>query len=173
MAHLLTAVAVCALATVLLCRYKDQLFGRPAIAVSIRLDKAAPGAHLIWDVTNAGAEPVTLATLVVHGRSGPCDTIQSVLPVTLASQDRIVIPTDVDWNLLAAKSVAVADADGREHHARRRQLAAIQDQLRQLIDRRVHTSSARDFLFGAADLAFGVAILGLGVFMLMWAIATG
>ena len=43
----------------------------------------------------------------------------------------------------------------------------------QLIDRRVYTASARDFLTGAADLAFGVVILGLGFFMLMWVIATG
>jgi hypothetical protein len=50
---------------------------------------------------------------------------------------------------------------------------AIQDQLRQLIDRRVFNTSARDFLTGAADLAFGVVILGLGFFMLMWVIATG
>jgi hypothetical protein len=173
MAQVLTAVAVCALAGFLLWRYKDQLFERPGIKVMIRLDKAAPGAQLIWDVTNTATEPITLTKLVVHSRRGPCDTIPSVLPATLASKDRLIVPTDVDWSLLAAKWIAVADAQGHEHHALGGQLAAIQDQLRQLIDRRVSTSSARDFLSGAADLALGVAILGLGFFMLMWAIATG
>src|SRR4030095_15695212 len=52
-------------------------------------------------------------------------------------------------------------------------LATIQEHLRELIDRRVYTPSAREFLFGATDLAFGVLILGLGFFMLMWVIATG
>jgi hypothetical protein len=173
MSQVLTAVAVCALAALLLWRYKERLFERPGIRVAIRLDKAAPGAQLIWDVTNTGAEPVTLTKLVVHTRRTPCDTISSVLPATLAPKDRIIVSTDVDWNLLAARRIAVADTRGHEHQALGGQLAAIQDQLRRLIDRRVYSSSARDFLAGATDLALGVAILGLGFFMLMWAIATG
>jgi hypothetical protein len=172
MAQVLTAVAVFALAGFLFWRYADRLFERPGITVAIRLDKSAPGAHLIWDIVNAGTEPVTLTKLIVHGRNGAADTVPLGLPKVLASQDRIIIPTDVDWSLLAAKSIGVADASGHEHHAIRRQLVAIQDQLRQLIDRRVYTSSARDFITGAADLAFGVVILGLGFFMLMWVIAT-
>jgi hypothetical protein len=173
MAQLLTAVAVCALAGFLFRRHADRFFERPGVKVAIRLDKAAPGAHLIWDVTNTGVEPVTLTKFIVHGRKGAGDIVPSLLPATLASQDRIIVPTDVDWSLLAARSIAVVDAGGQEHYAVRRQLAGIQEQLRELIDRRVHASSARDFLAGAADLAFGVAILGLGFFMLMWVIATG
>jgi hypothetical protein len=173
MAQVLTAVAVCALAGFLLWRYADQLFEHPGVKVTIRIDKSAPGAHLIWDIVNTGTGPVTLTKLIVHGRNGAGDTVPLGLPKVLAPQDRIILPTDVDWSLLAAKSIAVADSAGQEHHAARGQLVAIQDQLRQLIDRRVYNTSARDFLSGAADLAFGVVILGLGFFMLMWVIATG
>lgn len=168
-----TAAAVCARAKSFFRRYADRFFERPGVIVAIRLDKATPGAHLIWNVTNTGASPVTLAKFIVHSRNGPADIVTSLLPATLASQDRIIIPTDVDWTLLAATSIAVADAHGEEHYAARRQLVGIQEQLREQIDRRVHSSSARDFLAGATDLAFGVAILGLGFFMLMWVIATG
>jgi hypothetical protein len=173
MAQVLTVVAVCALAGFLLWRYADQLFEQPGIKVTIRLDKSAPGAHLIWDVINTGAEPVTLTKLVVHGRRDTGDIVPGGFPKVLAAEERLIVPTDVDWTLLAARSISVAEANGHEHHAARPQLVAIQDQLRQLIDRRVYTSSARDFLTGAADLAFGVVILGLGFFMLMWVIATG
>jgi hypothetical protein len=173
MAQVLTIVAVCALAGVLLWRYADRIFGQPGITVTLRLDRSGPGAHLIWDIVNTSDAPVTLTKLIVHGRNGAGDTVPLGLPKVLGPQDRILLPTDVDWTLLAARSIAVADARGREHHAAYGQLAAIQDQLRQLIDRRVHHTSARDFLSGAADLAFGVVILGLGFFMLMWVIATG
>ena len=173
MAQVLTGLAVCALAGFLLWRYADRLFEKPGIKVSIRLDKSAPGAHLIWDVVNTGSEPVTLTKLIVHGRSGSGVIVPLGFPKVLASEDRMIFPTDVDWTLLAARSISVADSRGHEHHAARGPLAAIQDQLRQLIDRRVYATSARDFLSGAADLAFGVVILGLGFFMLMWVIATG
>jgi hypothetical protein len=83
------------------------------------------------------------------------------------------VPTDVDWTLLSATSMAVCDADGREHLVSRQQLKLIQEQLGMLIERRVYTPSARDWLYGATDMAFGVVILGLGFFMLMWVIATG
>lgn len=79
----------------------------------------------------------------------------------------------MDWSLLAARSIAVADTDGREHPAEKRELAAIQERVQQRIERRSDITSASDFLTGAADLAFGVVILGLGFFMLMWVIATG
>jgi hypothetical protein len=173
MAQVLTAVAVIALAGYLLWRYADRLFDRPGIKVAIRLDKSAPGAHLIWDIANTGLEPVTLTKLIVHGRKGAGDTVPLGLPRVLATSDHLVLPTDVDWTLLSASSIAVADASGQEHRADRRQLVAIQQHLRQLIDRRADSPSARDFLSGAADLAVGVVILGLGFFMLMWVIATG
>jgi len=173
MAPLPTAAAVCARARSFFRRYADRLFERPGIVVAIRLDKAAPGAHLIWNIINTGAEPVTLTKFIVHGRNGPADIMTSALPATLASRDRIIVPTDVDWTLLAARSIAVADTHGEEHYAARQQLVGIQEELRERIDRRMHSSSARDFLAGATDLAFGVAILGLGFFMLMWVIATG
>ena len=173
MVPLPTVAAVRARARSLFRKHTDRIFERPGIKVAVRLDRAAPGAQLIWNVINTGTEPVALAKFIVRGRTSSVDIVSSLLPATLAPQDRIIVPTDVDWTLLAARSIAVADAHGREHCAARRQLAGIQEQLRELIDRRVHASSAQDFLAGAADLAFGVAILGLGVFMLMWTIATG
>jgi len=173
MAQVLTAVAIFALGGYLLWRYADRLFEPRGVRLTLRLDRLEPGAHLIWDIVNATAHPITLTKLIVYGRDGVGNTVPLGPPKALAPQDRITLPTDGDWSLLAAKSIAVADSTGQEHHAPRRQLAAIQEQLRQLIDRRVHNTSARDFLSGAADLAFGVVILGLGFFMLMWVIATG
>jgi hypothetical protein len=90
----------------------------------------------------------------------------------LAPQDGITLPTDVDWSVLAARSISAADASGQEHHASRRQLAAIQDDLRRLIDRRDRTRR-RAISSSALPIShFDVLILGLGFFMLMWVIAT-
>jgi hypothetical protein len=143
--------------------------------VSIRLDRSAVGAHLIWTVHNATAHTLALTHVVAHKNhlhraadQAPLDSVRHV-----AARDELVIATDVDWTLLAARAIALADESGREYAAPRRQLAAIQDTLHTLIDRRAPAVSAREFLFGAGDLAFGVAILGLGFFMLMWVIATG
>src|SRR5262249_55713840 len=173
MAQIFTIVTLVSLAAFAIWRYRTSGRPRDAVNVAIRLDREAPGAHLIWEITNVGATPVVLTKLIVHGGRGKNDTVPLGLPRLLNAQDSAVLPTDVDWSLLAAKSVAVADSTGREHEASRRELANIQEHLRQLIDRRVYTPSAREFLFGATDLAFGVVILGLGFFMLMWVIATG
>lgn len=143
------------------------------VRVSIHIDHGVPGSHLIWDIENTGDAPVTLTKLIVHGKRGAADTVPLGLPHVLRPNDRLVLPTDVDWSLLSAASVAAADAEGNEYAAPHRELAAIHEQLRQSIERPPTSISARDFLFGAADMALGVAILGLGVFMLMWAIATG
>ena len=173
MAQILTLIAICALGGYLLWRYADRIFEPDGVQVRIRLDRPEPGAHLIWEIINTGPRPVTLTKLIVHGRGRTADTVPLGLPRVLAPQDRLTLPTDVDWSLLAARSISAADSTGHEHHASKRQLVAIQDQLRRLIDRRANTTSARDFIAGAADLAFGVVILGLGFFMLMWVIATG
>ena len=173
MAQVLIAVAICALGGYLFWRYADRLFDADGVHVNLRLDRPEPGAHLIWDIVNTSPHPVTLTKLIVHGRGIAANTVPLGLPKVLAPHDRITVPTDGDWNLLSARSIAVADSTGREHRASHRQLAMVQDQLRQLIDRPVHYASARDFLTGATDLAFGVVILGLGFFMLMWVIATG
>lgn len=150
-----------------------RFVGRQAIRVSIHVDHGAPGAHLIWDIENTSDRPVALSKLIVHGRRGAADAVPLGLPHILGPQDHLVLPTDVDWSLLAATSVAAADAAGNEYRAPRAQLAAVRARLRESIDRREASVSAREFLFGAADMAFGVVLLGLGVFMLMWAIATG
>jgi hypothetical protein len=173
MAQILTVVAISALGIFLLWRFAGRIFEPDGLRVTIRLDRPEPGAHLIWDILNTGPKPVTLTKLIVHGRGSAADTVPLGLPRVLAPMDRITVPTDVDWSLLAARSIAAADSTGQEHHASKGQLVAIQDQLRRLIDRRVYATSARDFIAGAADLAFGVVILGLGFFMLMWVIATG
>ena len=172
MAQIFTVIALCALGGYLLWRYADRIFEPDGVQIRIRLDRPEPGAHLIWDILNAGPRPVTLTKLIVHGRGGAADTVPLELPCVLSPQDRITLPTDVDWSLLAARSIAATDASGHEHHASRRELAAIQNQLRLLIDRHVDQASARDFIAGAADLAFGVVILGLWLFMLMWVIST-
>ena len=165
MTQTITIVTLLALAGYSIWRYRygTALPNRTSIRVAIRLDREAPGAHLIWNITNVGSSAVTLTKLIVHGHRGAVDTVPLGLPHILKPEESTLLPTDVDWSLLAAKSVAVADDSGREYPASRRAL----------IDRRVYVTSARDFLFGATDLAFGVVILGLGFFMLMWVIATG
>jgi hypothetical protein len=146
---------------------------RSPLRIAIDIDHGVPGSHLIWHIENAADEPVTLTRLLIRGANGTTDTVPLGLPHVLAPSDHLVLPTDVDWSLLNAKSVAAVDVDGREYHAPQRQLAAIRAQMRDAIARPADSLSAHDFLSGAADLAFGVAILGLGLFMLMYAIATG
>jgi hypothetical protein len=144
---------------------------RSPLQVSIAIDHGVPGSHLIWNIENTGDRPITLTRLVVHGRHGSSETVALGLSHVLAPQDHLVLPTDVDWSLLQATSVAAVDVDGREYEAPRRQLADICSQMREAIDQPANSQSARDFLAGAANLAVGVAILGLGFFMLMYVIA--
>lgn len=172
MTQVLTFVAA-ATAAALLWRFRHVLLNRTHVRVAIRLDRSGPGAHLIWTMTNAGAQPVTIVRLLLRGAHGSSATIELDHPRLIEAQQQAIAAIEVDWNLLGARSVAVVDADGTEYEPPRRQLPAVQERLRQAIDRRVYRSSARDFLFGAADLAFGVVLLGLGFFMLMWVIATG
>jgi hypothetical protein len=146
MAQILTVVAICALGGYLLKRCADRIFEPEGVQVTLRLDRAEPDVRLIWDILNTGETPVTLTKLSVHGRGRAADTVPIGLPRVLAPQDRITLPTDVDWSLLAARSLAAADATGRQHRASKRQLVAIQDQLRPLIDRRVYNTPAREFI---------------------------
>lgn len=148
-------------------------FARPRVLiVTVRLDRSAPGAHLIWDIGNAGPDSVGLHTLVVHDRSGDDQTVPFALPHVLEAGEHLLMPTDVDWSLLGARSIAVTDTAGREHAVARRDLVRVQQELRQHIDRREVIGSARDWLFGATDLAFGAVLLGLGIFLLLYVIAT-
>jgi hypothetical protein len=156
---------------------RRALWPPDSVAVRLRLDRSGPGSHLVWDIANVGPNPITVTKLVIHSRTGRDNPTTSTVPLGIAqvlhTEEHALLPTDVDWTVLSARSMAVCDADGREHIVSRKQLRAIQDQLGNLIDRRVYTPSARDWLYGATDMAFGVVILGLGFFMLMWVIATG
>ena len=142
------------------------------VAVRLRLDRSGPGSYLVWDIANVGVDPITVTKLVTYSRTGP-DIVPLGIAHELERDEHTLVPTDVDWTLLSATSLAVCDADGREHAVPRRQLKLIQEQLGRLIERRVYTPSASDWLYGATNLAFGMVILGLGFFMLMWVIATG
>jgi hypothetical protein len=184
MAQVLTLVSIVAAVLALAWYVRARLFRVDPLDVSIHLDRSAPGAHLIWEITNTGIAPLSLTKLIIHSRDirkarhiGSTADLDETVPLAAPKQldcgDRILVPTDVDWSLLAARKIAVEDATGREHTASAQQLRAVQEQLREVIDRPVHASSARDWLYGAANLAFGVVILGLGFFMLMWVIATG
>jgi hypothetical protein len=177
MAQPLTVISILAAIGIAAWLLRRTVLRPETVAVRLRLDRSGPGAHLMWDIANVGARPITVTKLVIHARSGrdsgSAETRPLGLPQILNSEEHVLLPTDVDWSLLSAKSISVGDADGREHFVPRRQLRAIQDQLGSLIDRRVYTPSAKDWLYGATDMAFGVVILGLGFFMLMWVIATG
>lgn len=150
-----------------------QWLAPPPVRVAIHVDHAVPGSHLIWNIENASERPVTLTKLVVRGKGAKETPALLASPHVLAPHESLVLPTDVDWSLLSAESVAVVDADGKQHPAPHRQFVAVRDQLRATIDRRASRLTAGEFLFGAADMAFGVMILGLAFFMLMWAIANG
>ncbi|HZR22986.1 MAG TPA: hypothetical protein VFA59_05310 [Vicinamibacterales bacterium] len=151
-----------------------SLFNRAKVRVSVRLDKAAPGAHMMWTIANAGDSAVTITKLVMSTSRGERSAVTLDHPRVIEATEEIVVPTDVDWSLLSATMLAAVDSRGHEHEAPERQLKGVQAQMREVMDRRSYSPrSARDFLFGAADLAFGAAILGLGFFMLMWVIATG
>jgi len=177
MAQIVTLVSLVAVAAAfLLFHIWRSHFEPQSLKVSIRLDRTAPGAHVIWDVVNTSTTPITLIKLVVHpphGRNRQTEAVPFGSPMRIAPLDEMVIATDVEWNVLTARSIALVDEHGSEYPAPRRQLEAAQEQLHRVVDRRVYNASARDFLSGAGDLAFGVVILGLGFFMLMWVIATG
>jgi hypothetical protein len=169
-----TLVSLVALAAALILYHIwKSHFQTDRLRVSIRLDRLAPGAHLIWDVVNTGSTPVTLTKLIVHRRHSEPEAVPFAAAKRLAPLDEVVIATDVEWNMLSARSVALVDENGNEYGAPPKQLASAQEQLHRVIDRRVYRASATEFLSGAGDLAFGVVILGLGFFLLMWVIATG
>jgi hypothetical protein len=144
---------------------------RTDVHVSVHTDHAAPGSHLIWTIENESDRAIALTSLVVRG-ARTTSTVQLERPQILMPGERVVLPTDVDWNLLDARQIAAVDADGREHAAPRQQLEAARGLLRDTIDRPALPASAREFLNGAADMAVGIAILGLGFFMLLWVLAT-
>ena len=142
------------------------------VAVRLRLDRSGPGSHLVWDIANNGPEPITVTRLLIRTPTGGSMVALGVAQV-LNTQEHTRVPTDVDWTLLAATSMAVGDGQGGEHVVSKAQLELIQEQLGSLMEHRVYTPSASDWLYGATHLAAGVVILGLGFFMLMWVIATG
>jgi hypothetical protein len=177
MVQLLTLISVLAAIGIAVWFLRRVVWPRDSVAVRLRLDRSGPGSHLMWDIANVGADPIAVTKLVIHTNSSrtgeSTNTVPLDIPHVLEMNEHALLPTDVDWTLLSARSMAVCDADGREHVVSRKQLRAIQEQLGSLIDRRVYTPSAKDWLHGATDMAFGVVILGLGFFMLMWVIATG
>jgi hypothetical protein len=151
---------------------RSRLQKQDSVATRLRLDRSGPGSHLVWDIANVGTDPITVTSLVVHSRTGP-NTVRLGMAQVLNSQEHTLLPTDVDWTLLSATSMAVCDAAGGEHPVPRKQLQLIQEQLGTLTEHRVYAATAKDWLNGATDLAVGMVILGLGFFMLMWVIATG
>lgn len=172
MVQLLTLISIImaiSLGVWLIARTRGQ---HDSVAVRLRLDRSGFGSHLVWDIANVGVEPITVTKLVISSKTGP-----NVVPLGIAHvlerQEHTFVPTDVDWTVLSATSMAVCDAEGGEHLVPRRQLKLIQEKLGTLIERPAYSPSARDWLYGATNLAFGMVILGLGFFMLMWAIATG
>lgn len=179
MTQTMTLLIPVALAGVVLWWIRARLLSRETMRVSIRLDSSTPGAHVIWDIVNIDSASAVLTSFVINPRHVGEGRGESVATVPLATAESLQpgecaqLSMDVDWRLLTARSIAACDTVGRAHRAPASQLEAVQAQLRELIDRRVHPASARDWLFGAANLAFGVVILGLGFFMLMWVIATG
>src|SRR5574340_513037 len=75
---------------------------RPRLAtdtgqVSLRLDRASPGAHLIWNIGNVGTAPITVTDLIIHGRHGATETMGLERPSALEPADHVLVPTDVNW----------------------------------------------------------------------------
>jgi hypothetical protein len=159
---------------------RRRRMSRDDVEITMRLDRALPGAHLIWEIENTDFIPLTLAAFVIRPRHLRDDrrgesiaTVPLPSPETLEPGDRTRLSMDVDWRLFDARAVGVCDAAGSEHLAPAAQLSAVQAELRELVGHSIYRASAPDWLSGAANLAFGVVILGLGFFMLMWVLATG
>ena len=173
----LTVISILAALAIAAWFLRRTYFRPDTVNVRLRLDRSGPGSHLMWDIANVGPAPITVTKLVIRSRTGrdnpSVNAVPLGVPQVLETEEHALLPTDVDWTLLSAKTMAVCDAEGREHVVSAKQMKAIQEQLGQLIDRRVYTPSARDWLYGATDMVVGVVILGLGFFMLMWVIATG
>ena len=106
MAQVLTLLSILGVAAYALWRFGDRLFDGSSIAITLRLDRAAPGAHLIWHIRNGGAQPIALTKLIIHGSQGLTDMAARGLPTVLEPTDSVVVFTDVDWSLLAAKRIA-------------------------------------------------------------------
>jgi len=81
MAQVLTLFSILAVAAYALWRYRDRLFDRSGIVITLRLDRAAPGAHLIWHIRHNGAQPITLTKLIIHGSQGETDMAARGLPL--------------------------------------------------------------------------------------------
>ena len=177
MAQALTLIFVLAALSIAGWFARNTWWRPESVAIRLRLDHTGPGAHLMWDIANLGQNPIAVTRLIIRARSGRTTPVAHNVDMhkaqVLEPKEHALLATDVDWTLLKATSMAVCDADGREHLVSRTQLKAIQEQLGSLIERRDYAPSAKDWLSGAADMAFGVVILGLGFFMLMWVIATG
>jgi len=73
-------------------------FARETVAVRLRLDRCAPGAHLMWDISNIGRAPITVQKLVLHLGRGPsnAETVPLRVPQVLQPREHALIPTDVD-----------------------------------------------------------------------------
>src|SRR5204863_30958 len=108
MAQTLTLLTL-AVAVGLVWRFKDTLLRRDPLHITIGLDRWSPGAHLIWDIVNTSAAPITLTRLVVHGRRGTADSVPLGLPKVLQPTDRIRLAIDVDWTVIAARSIAAVE----------------------------------------------------------------
>jgi hypothetical protein len=177
MAQALTLIFVLAALGIAAWFVRTTWWRTETVAITLRLDHTGLGAHLMWDIGNLGQAPITVTRLVIRARSERTNPVAHNVdmhtPQVLEPQEHALLPTDVDWTLLSATSMAVCDAEGREHFVSRSQLKAIQEQLGSLVGRRDYAPTATDFLSGAADMAVGAVILGLGFFMLMWVIATG
>src|SRR5262245_1749858 len=107
MAQSLTIVSVLGAAGFAAWWYRDLLvhllFHRGTIQVTIKLDREAPGAHIIWNVTNAGSAPITITKLIIHGSKRTRD-LPLTKPKVLGPSEGLLLPTDVDWSVLSARS---------------------------------------------------------------------
>ena len=143
------------------------------LRVTGRLDHQGPGAHVVWTVVNQGRAPRTLSQLVLQGPNDSATIIEIEPKLIVKSRDRVALATELDWNVLTARSISLIDSAGKRHPIRHRTLARVRSQLRQMLRGSPPAGSAHDWLYGTANLAFGVVILGLGLFMLLWVLYTG
>jgi hypothetical protein len=141
--------------------------------VTGRVNHQGAGAYVVWTIANNSRNPLSPINLHVRSRDRSIQTIAIVANGTVKPRSRITFASELDWSFLTADSIVVADAHGRHHRLRRRDLARLRRQLREMTHRPLNAGSAREWVHGTANLALGIALLGLGVFMLLWVIATG
>jgi len=89
MTQTMTLVSTVALAGVVLWWLRERFTPRETLRVSVRLDSSMPGSHLIWNIVNTDAQPVTLTSFAINPRHLGDGRGESIAAVPLATAETL------------------------------------------------------------------------------------